>query len=77
VILTLIINVVTDIIALKIFGNVYGAAAAGFITLIFGVAFGYFTLKKYLLFNLNDVLQLGYSESKIILTGFIKKRSLL
>lgn len=77
VVLTLILNVVTKVIALKIVGNVYGAAASGLITLLFGVGFGYFTLKKYLPFNLNGILQLGFAESKSLLSGVLRKRSLL
>jgi O-antigen/teichoic acid export membrane protein len=74
VILTLVINVVTDIIALKLFGNIYGAAVASFCTLTFGVCFGYFTLRKFLPFNINGVLRLGYSESKLLLSGMIRKK---
>lgn len=77
VILTLIINIVTDIIALKIFGNVYGAAAASIFTLLFGVSFGYFSLRKHISFTSNGILRLGYTESKSIITGFIRKRSML
>jgi O-antigen/teichoic acid export membrane protein len=75
VILTLIINVVTDIIALKIVGNIYGVAVASFITLIFGIGFGYFTLKKYLPLSLKGFLKLGYEEAKILITGALKKRT--
>ena len=74
VILTLIINVVTDIIALKLVGNIYGAAIASFITLIFGICFGYFTLRKYLPFNFNGVLQLGYAETKSMISNVLSKR---
>ena len=77
VILTLIINVVTDIIAIKITGNIYGAAVASFITLIFGICFGYFTLRKYLPFNLNGVLKLGYEETKNMITSTLRKRPVL
>ena len=77
VILTLIINVVTDIIALKLVGNIYGAAVASFLTLIFGICFGYFTLRKYLPFNFNGVLQLGYAETKALITQTLRKRPVL
>ncbi|MBE7171075.1 MAG: oligosaccharide flippase family protein [Williamsia sp.] len=77
VIFTLIINVVTDIIAIKITGNIYGAAVASFITLIFGICFGYFTLRKYLPFNLNGVLKLGYEETKNMITTTLRKRPVL
>ncbi|RZK15564.1 MAG: lipopolysaccharide biosynthesis protein [Flavobacterium sp.] len=73
VILTLIINVVADVIALKLTGNVYGAAVASFITLIFGICFGYFTLRKYLDFNLNGVFKLGYDETKLLISSFRKR----
>lgn len=74
VVLTLVVNVVTDIIALKIFGNVYGAAAASIFTLLFAVSFGYFTLRRFLPFNINGVIRLGYSESKTLLIGFLRKK---
>ncbi len=75
IILSLIINVVTDIIAIKIFGNVYGVAAASILTLLFGVGFGYFTLNRYLPFSLKGLLQIGYSESKHRIYNFIRKKS--
>lgn len=77
VIFTLIINVVTDIIAIKLTGNIYGAAVASFITLVFGICFGYFTLKKYLPFNLNGVLKLGYEETRNMITTTLRKRPVL
>ena len=77
IIFSLIINIVTDIIAVKIFGNVYGVAAASIFTLLFGVAFGYITLNKYLPFNLSGVLKLGYAESKTMLSGLIRKKTVV
>lgn len=77
IILSLIINVVTDIIAIKVLGNIYGVAAASIITILFGVIFGYFTLNKYLPFNLNGVLKLGYEESKTLLTRFVRRKPVL
>jgi O-antigen/teichoic acid export membrane protein len=77
VILTLIVNVITDIIALKIVGNIYGVALASFITLVFGIFFGYFTLRKYLPFNLNGFLKLGYAELKLLISGATGKKTIL
>lgn len=77
IIFSLIINVVTDIIAVKIFGNVYGVAAASIFTLLFGVSFGYITLNKYLPFKLNGVLKLGYAESKTLISNFIRKKAVV
>ncbi len=77
IIFSLIINVATDILAIKIFGNIYGVAAASIITLLFGVAFGYFTLNKYLPFNLNGVLKLGFIESKSRLATLTRKKPVL
>ena len=77
VILTLIINVVTDIIAIRLVGNIYGAAVASFITLIFGICFGYFTLRKYLPFNFNGVLRLGFEETKHMILTTLRKRPVL
>lgn len=75
IILSLIINIATDILAIKIFGNIYGVASASVITILFGVGFGYITLNKYLPFNLNGVFTLGYSESKAMIYGFIRKKN--
>ena len=74
VIYSLIVNVVTDIIAIKLFGNIYGVAIASVFTLLFGVAFGFFSLKKFLPFNLSGILRSGYDELKILTAGFIKAR---
>lgn len=77
IILSLIINIVTDIIAIKITHSIYGVAAASIITILFGVVFGYITLNKYLPFNLNGVLRSGYVESRALLTSLIKRKTVL
>lgn len=77
IIFSLVINVAADIIAIKIFGNVYSVAAASIFTLLFGVGFGYITLNRYLPYNLNGVLKLGYEESRTLISDFLKKKSAL
>jgi O-antigen/teichoic acid export membrane protein len=77
IILSLVINVVADIIAIKIFGNIYSVAAISILTLLFGVSFGYITLNKYLPFNLQGLLKLGFAESKSYIYGFIRKKPVL
>lgn len=77
IIFSLIINIATDVIAVKMFNNIYGVAAASILTLLFGVCFGYITLNKYLPFKLNGVLRLGYSTSKTMVTDFIRKKAIV
>ncbi|MEO6548032.1 MAG: oligosaccharide flippase family protein [Ferruginibacter sp.] len=77
IILSLIVNVATDIIAIKMFGNIYGVAAASIITILFGVVFGYFSLNRYLSFNLSGILKSGYYESKNLVVGFMKRKSIV
>jgi len=73
VVASLIVNVIADIIFIKLIGNIYGAAIASFFTLLFSVAFGYFSLRKYLPFRINGIMKLGYYEFKMIVSGFIRK----
>lgn len=76
IIISLVINIVTDIIAIKVFGNIYGVAAASLITLLFGVTFGYISLNKYLPFKLQGMISLGMMEIKSITSRFRNKSSL-
>jgi O-antigen/teichoic acid export membrane protein len=77
IVLSLVVNVVVDIIAIKILGNVYGVAAASIVTILFGVGFGYITLNRYLPFNLHGILKLGYIESRTMVNGFLRKKPVL
>lgn len=74
VLLSLAVNVVTDVIAVRLFGSVYGVAAASIFTLLCGVAFGFYALNQYLPFHLKDIINLGYTESKTLVSGMLKKR---
>lgn len=74
IILSLVINVITDLIAIRLFGNVYGVAAASIITLLFGVAFGYYYLNRYLPFTFRGFLTMGYHELRTMLAGLRLKK---
>lgn len=74
IIISLVINILTDIIVIQIFGNIYAVAAGSLATLLFGVLFGYFTLNKYLPFGLKGLLTVGFAESKSRLSSLIRKK---
>jgi len=72
--ISLIVNVVADIIAILIFKNVYGVAAASFLTILIGVMYGLLTLKKFLPFNLNGILKLGVTELQGTLAELLRSK---
>jgi len=74
VFLMLAVNVTGDFLGIAIFHNLYGVAIASLFTYYTGVLFGYFQLKKHLDFSLNDLLTLGYSELKSMITNLLNKK---
>jgi len=77
IIISLLINIVTDIIAIRVFGNVYGVAAASIITLLFGVGFGYYYLNRYLPFSFRGFLKTGFHELRTLILGFRVKKAIV
>jgi O-antigen/teichoic acid export membrane protein len=75
VILSLLVNIVVDITAVKVFGTIYGVAFASVFTLLFGVYYGYVVLNRYLPFKVSGILKLGYLESRSLMTQFSKRKA--
>ena len=66
VFLMLGVNVVGDVIALKLFHNIYGVALASLPTAISGFVFGYLQLKRFLPISLKDIVTTGFVEFKLL-----------
>ena len=62
VLLVLVLNVVTDIIGIHITHNIYGAAWGSVITLLAGIAYGYWVLLRFLPVNFRGIPQLAAAE---------------
>ncbi|MEJ7660042.1 MAG: hypothetical protein WKG07_10700 [Hymenobacter sp.] len=50
------VNVVGDVVALKLFHNIYGVVLASLPTAISGFVFGYLQLKRFLPISIKDII---------------------
>ncbi|GAA4048057.1 hypothetical protein GCM10022409_38010 [Hymenobacter glaciei] len=75
VFLMLAVNVVGDVTALLLFGNIYGVAVASLPTGIVGFVFGYVHLKKHLPLSLRAIMTTGFREFKLLAGRFMAKQS--
>ncbi|HMG84025.1 MAG TPA: oligosaccharide flippase family protein [Ferruginibacter sp.] len=73
VLIMLFATIITDIIGIYIFHNVYGPAWASIFTFFVGIVYGYLVLRKYLKFGIPEIIKFGYTESIHIIQGFILK----
>lgn len=73
VFLMLAVNVVGDVTALLLFGNIYGVAVASLPTGIAGFTFGYIHLKKHLPLSIRDIMTTGLQESKLLVQRVLSK----
>ncbi len=64
VILMLVVNVSADFVGITIFKNMYGVALGSSLTVLSGMIFGYFILRKYVSYTLGDIFVTGYKEMK-------------
>ncbi|WP_210520370.1 lipopolysaccharide biosynthesis protein [Hymenobacter terricola] len=62
VILALTVNVLADIICIKVMGNIYGAAVASVFTLMASTIYGYVTLHRYLPITFRGTIDLAVFE---------------
>lgn len=67
VFLMVAVNVVSDVIGILIFRNIYGVALASLPTIIAGFLFGYFQLRRFLPVTLLEILRTGLSEVRMLL----------
>jgi O-antigen/teichoic acid export membrane protein len=65
VLIMLIISIGSTFAGILIFKNIYGIAFFSPLTVISGVLFGYFTLRKQFNFTIREILVTGWIESKI------------
>lgn len=78
ILVMLAVNVATDFAGIAIAGNIYGVAIATVFPLIVGIWIGYWSLRKYEPFTLQQIPVVGYAELKIFLREKLHlKRSFL
>ncbi|MBF9236502.1 oligosaccharide flippase family protein [Hymenobacter sp. BT683] len=73
VFLMLAVNVVGDVAALLLFGNIYGVAFASLPTGIAGFVFGYVHLKKHLPLSVRGIMSTGMQEIRLLGLRFLSK----
>ena len=73
VLLTLFVNIITDVIGIYIFHNIYGPAWASIFTFFVAIIYGYIMLRRYLTFTMPEVVKFGYKESIAIIQIFLLK----
>lgn len=77
VILALTVNVLADILCIKLLGNVYGAAVASVFTLVASTVYGYVALRRYLPVNFRGAWGLALAELRSSTAGLFHKARLL
>ncbi|MBW8686728.1 lipopolysaccharide biosynthesis protein [Chitinophaga rhizophila] len=73
--LKLILNIIGDIVFIKLFHDVRWVAFGSLLNMIICVVVGYFMLKKYVPFTMAEIVKLGWAECKTMLekiTGKLK-----
>lgn len=73
--LKLILNIIGDIVFITLFHDVRWVAVGSLINMIICVIVGYYMLKKYVPFTVNEIVRLGWSECLVMLekvTGKLK-----
>ena len=75
IIVMLVINLVTDVIGIYLFKNIYGVALATIFPIITAIVISRFALQKYYLrYSFFDTYLLGYKELVILLRSFVKNK---
>ena len=74
VILSLIINAVTDVIGIYLLHNVYGPSLASIFTFVAAMLYGYFVLRKYLDFKPFGFIATGYTSLQGLIINYLVKR---
>lgn len=67
VLIMLGVNVVGDLTAVYLMHSIYGIAFASIPTFLIGTLFGYFSLKRYLKFDIIEIVKLGWGQAGEIL----------
>jgi len=67
VVVMLVVNLVTDLVGVYIFRNIYGIVAGSFFTIFAGILYGYYNLRRYLPYTIAGTLSTGYVELRWLL----------
>lgn len=73
VLLMLGVHVTGTFLGVLLFKNLYGIAFFGPLTVISGVLYGYYELKKRIDYSIREILLVGWQESKTVITGVYAK----
>ncbi|MCJ8163623.1 oligosaccharide flippase family protein [Pontibacter sp. E15-1] len=77
VVLALGVNVVADLIGIKLLGNVYGVAISSIFTFTTSLLYGYFALNRFIPLSFAGFLHLAFAELKSYALLFSRKINLL
>jgi O-antigen/teichoic acid export membrane protein len=72
VIIMLLLNIAGDIIGISVLGNLYGVAISTVLPLCFGMAFGYYHLRKEMSFKFSGIFIFGYIQIRHIIKKYSK-----
>lgn len=64
VVIMLLVNIISDFIAIALFNNVESVAFVSTATFLAGMIFGYYHLKKHMNISLRSLLNLGWIDYK-------------
>ena len=76
VLLMLGVHITGIFLGVYLFGSLYGIAFFGPFTIISGVLYGYYELKKRISYSLREILVIGWQESKYFISKAYSKFSL-
>jgi O-antigen/teichoic acid export membrane protein len=65
--LKLVLNVIGDIVFIRLFHDVRWVAFGSLLNMVICVVVGYYMLKKYVSFTVNDIVKLGWAECQLLL----------
>ena len=71
VILMLVVNISADFLGVYVFKNMYGVALGSSITILAGMVFGYFILRKYIKYTIADIFITGFKEINLLLEKWL------
>ncbi len=73
VFIMLAVNVVGDVVAIRLFHSIYGVAVASIPTVIVGFVYGYGQLRRFLPLSLRDILATGLTEARLLLAAVLRQ----
>ena len=72
----LAVKILAAILGILIFKNIYGIVFGIFLSTLAGVAFGHYYLRKQITYTITEILQLGFSETKVFIYKLTKRNKL-